>query len=391
MCIRDSIYRCEDERFELDVVIETNAATIKVFEGVQKTLSRLSTEETAKYRLDDCLGGRSPSIHLRAIRRIYGDKAGDIIEGLKKNPAAAIPVVLRRLKSKEEEWREAQKGFNKIWREQNEKFYLKSLDHQGMNFKQNDMKYLRSKSLLNEIEALYDERHENGGDENSTQNGPHLVLPYKDKSVLDDAANLLIHHVKRQTGIHKEDKQKIKSLIRQFIPDLFYHPRQELSDDEREEIDEKSTKEPAESVEEEEIEKSDTCSSAMIVDSGGGGNADSSNAVEVSVEDIKVPLYAISCHPDEQYTLFFADNHWYLFLRLHQILCDRLSKMYERANIIAKQELSSKDSRKESAAISLRLKPKPEIEIEDYYPAMLDMVKNAVSYTHLTLPTIYSV
>lgn len=58
---------------------------------------------------------------------------------------------------KEEEWREAQRGFNKVWREQNEKYYLKSLDHQGINFKQNDTKVLRSKSLLNEIESIYDE------------------------------------------------------------------------------------------------------------------------------------------------------------------------------------------------------------------------------------------
>lgn len=58
---------------------------------------------------------------------------------------------------KEEEWKEAQRGFNKIWREQNEKYYLKSLDHQGINFKQNDTKVLRSKSLLNEIEMLYED------------------------------------------------------------------------------------------------------------------------------------------------------------------------------------------------------------------------------------------
>lgn len=62
-----------------------------------------------------------------------------------------------RLKAKEEEWREAQQGFNKLWREQYEKAYLKSLDHQGVNFKQNDVKALRSKSLLNEIESIYDE------------------------------------------------------------------------------------------------------------------------------------------------------------------------------------------------------------------------------------------
>ena len=76
-------------------------------------------------------GGSSEVIHRKAIQRIYGDKSADIIEGLKKNPAVAVPLVLRRLKAKEDEWREAQKGFNKRWREENEKYYLKSLDHQG--------------------------------------------------------------------------------------------------------------------------------------------------------------------------------------------------------------------------------------------------------------------
>lgn len=120
----------------------------------------MGPEEVAKYRLDDCLGGQSPTLHQRALKRIYGDKAPDIIEGLKKNPAVAVAVVLKRLKTKEEEWREAQKGFNKIWKEQNEKYYLKSLDHQGINFKQTDVKALRSKSLFNEIETIFDEVRE---------------------------------------------------------------------------------------------------------------------------------------------------------------------------------------------------------------------------------------
>lgn len=151
------IYRCEDERFELDVVIETNAATIQVLEGVQKKMSRMQPDDANKYKLDDCLGGTSATIHQRALRRVYGDKAGDIINGLKKTPQIAVQLVLRRLKAKDEEWREAQKSFNKQWRDQNEKYYLKSLDHQGINFKQNDIKSLRSKSLFNEIEVLYDE------------------------------------------------------------------------------------------------------------------------------------------------------------------------------------------------------------------------------------------
>jgi paired amphipathic helix protein Sin3a len=139
----EHIYRTEDERFEFDVVLETNRDTIKVLECVQKKMSRMPPEEAARYRLDDCLGGTSPTIHQRAVRRIYGDKAADIIEGLKRNPVVAVPLVLRRLKAKDSEWREVQKQFNKVWRDQNEKYYLKSLDHQGMIFKQNDIRFIR--------------------------------------------------------------------------------------------------------------------------------------------------------------------------------------------------------------------------------------------------------
>lgn len=170
------------------MVLETNLATIRALETVQRRLSRMSAEEQLRFRLDNSLGGSSEVIHRKAVQRIYGDKAPDIIDGLKKNPAVAVPIVLKRfplslrllwlqrrvgsqqvlfgnhlclplarLKMKDEEWREAQRGFNKIWREQNEKYYLKSLDHQGNNFKQNDTKALRSKTLLNEIEMLYDD------------------------------------------------------------------------------------------------------------------------------------------------------------------------------------------------------------------------------------------
>ena len=41
-----------------------------------------------------------------------------------------------------------------------------------------------------------------------------MTIEYQDPSILDDANNLLIHHVKRQTSIHKEDKQKIKYTLK---------------------------------------------------------------------------------------------------------------------------------------------------------------------------------
>ena len=52
--------------------------------------------------------------------------------------------------------------------------------------------------------------------------------------IIEDAAALVIHHVKRQTAIQKEDKQKIKQIMYHFVPDLFFISRGALSDDESE-------------------------------------------------------------------------------------------------------------------------------------------------------------
>lgn len=75
-------------------------------------------------------------------------------------------------------------------------------------------------------------------------------------------------------------------------------------------------------------------------------------------EDVKVPQHALSSDPEESYSLFMVNNNWYVFLRLHAILCERLTKMYERALVLAKEEARQRSSRKESTAVALRLKPK---------------------------------
>ncbi|XP_043100197.1 paired amphipathic helix protein Sin3a isoform X1 [Puntigrus tetrazona] len=360
----EHIYRCEDERFELDVVLETNLATIRVLETVQKRLSRMSAEEQAKFRLDNTIGGSSEVIHRKAIQRIYGDKAPDIIDGLKTNPAVSVPIVLKRLKTKEEEWREAQRGFNKIWREQNEKYYLKSLDHQGINFKQNDTKVFRSKMLLNEIETLYDERQEQASEDNAAPpSGPHMTLMYEDSQILEDAAALIIHHVKRQSGIHKDDKYKIKQIIYHFIPDMLFTRRCELSDVEEEE--------------EEETEPDE--------DGTKKHNGTTSTKSKLLFSHTAATQQKLS-NCDDPYNLFYVNNNWYIFLRLHQILCSRLLRIYAQAEKQIEEDakerewersvLGLKREKNDSPAIQLRLKEPMDIDVEEYYSAFLEMVRN---------------
>ncbi|CAL8359071.1 unnamed protein product [Lota lota] len=380
----EHIYRCEDERFELDVVLETNLATIRVLETVQRRLSRMSAEEQAKYRLDNTLGGTSEVVHRKAIQRIYGDKAADILDGIRKNPAMSVPIILKRLKTKEEEWREAQRGFNKIWREQNEKYYLKSLDHQGINFKQNDTKVLRSKTLLNEIESIYDERQEQASEENAgPPTGPQLTLSYEDPQILEDAAALIIHHVKRQVGIQKEDKYKIKQVIHHFLPDLLFAQRGELSDAEEEEEEEDEEEDEEEEDREREGER----------DPGEGSRAKKHNGVAAAGSPTKSKLLfggtaaqKLRASGEDAYHLFHVNNNWYIFLRLHQTLCARLLRLYGQAERQIQEELRERDwehevlglkrEKNDNPAVQLRLKEPMDIEVEDYYSAFLEMVRN---------------
>ncbi|TNM87890.1 hypothetical protein fugu_006111 [Takifugu bimaculatus] len=462
----EQLHRCEDERFELDVVLETNLATIRVLESVQKKLSRLSPEDQDRFRLDDCLGGTSEVIQRRAVYRIYGDKAPEIIEGLKRSPATAVPVVLKRLKAKEEEWREAQQGFNKLWREQYEKAYLKSLDHQGVNFKQNDVKALRSKSLLNEIESIYDERQEQSTEEGGVgqqgRNGsgstpssePHMLFTYEDKQILEDAASLIIYHVKRQPTIHKDDKDHIKRIIQHFVPDLFFSRRGELSDtedwtDEEAEPEEgagaekraeggaaatavvggngnsnntseraattgsqsqaQPTQSQAQSQHQQQLNgesrrrrcspsqpadmEASTTSSCVSQPTGtasstpGSTHMESVSAPTGEKVDLRDPEAEHQKDLDGVYNLFFVNNNWYFFLRLHQTLCSRLLRVYRQAERQlleyraeqSRERLLMAEGRREKAcdlAMELRLKQPSEVELEEYYPAFLDMVRS---------------
>uniref|UniRef100_A0A803SQ91 Sin3 C-terminal domain-containing protein n=1 Tax=Anolis carolinensis TaxID=28377 RepID=A0A803SQ91_ANOCA len=335
---------------QLDVVLETNLATIRVLESVQKKLGRMAPEDQEKFRLDDCLGGTSEVIQRRAIYRIYGDKAPEIIESLKKNPLTALPVVLKRLKAKEEEWREAQQGFNKIWREQYEKAYLKSLDHQAVNFKQNDTKALRSKSLLNEIESVYDEHQEQHSEARGAASEPHLIFVYEDKQILEDVAALISYYVKRQPTIQKEDQATIRHIVQHFVPELFFS----------------RTAEPP----------------AAEETPGEESAAPESQPADEKPAAAEAPLPS----PDNAYTLFFANNNWYFFLRLHQTLCARLLKIYRQAQKQLLEHRREKErerllcegrrERGNDPARELRLKQPSEVELEEYYPAFLDLVRN---------------
>ncbi|MCO5589723.1 hypothetical protein L7F22_043691 [Adiantum nelumboides] len=127
----DALYRSEEERHEYDYHIEANLRTIALLEPIAARISMMDHEERQAFRL----------------------KPGLVINALHDNPCNAVPVVLARLKQKDEEWKRCQREWNKVWREVDARNYYKSLDHQGVNFKSSDKKAITSKAFVAEIES----------------------------------------------------------------------------------------------------------------------------------------------------------------------------------------------------------------------------------------------
>ncbi|AQK89858.1 Paired amphipathic helix protein Sin3-like 3 [Zea mays] len=150
----ESLFRCEDDRFELDMLLESvNAATKRVEELIEKMQDN-SVKPESPIRMDEHL----TPLNLRCIERLYGDHGLDVMDVLRKNASVALPVILTRLKQKQEEWSRCRSDFNKVWAEIYAKNYHKSLDHRSFYFKQQDTKNLSTKSLLTEIKEINEKK-----------------------------------------------------------------------------------------------------------------------------------------------------------------------------------------------------------------------------------------
>lgn len=65
----EALFRAEDDRFELDMIIECGASAIQHMQPLAERLMALEGDDRANFRLPD--GALTP-IHWRAVQKIYG-------------------------------------------------------------------------------------------------------------------------------------------------------------------------------------------------------------------------------------------------------------------------------------------------------------------------------
>jgi len=164
----ETLFRVEDERFEIDMVIDSNAATLQRLEPVAEEIALLSQGEAIPVDLGikppiegAGLGGKRfqytfdkkilGAIHCNAITRIYGESGQEMLDLLVKNPSVAVPLVVSRLRQKDSEWRIVRERLNKHWKELAEHNYYKSLDHRSLTWRTVDKRAISTRTLIAEI------------------------------------------------------------------------------------------------------------------------------------------------------------------------------------------------------------------------------------------------
>ncbi|KAL0709525.1 hypothetical protein Bca4012_016503 [Brassica carinata] len=189
----ESLFRCEDDRFELDMLLESVGSAAKSAEDLLNNITEKKISIEGSFRVED----HFTALNLRCIERLYGDHGLDVTDLIRKNPAAALPVILTRLKQKQEEWTKCREDFNVVWADVYAKNHYKSLDHRSFYFKQQDSKNLSAKALVTEIKDLKENSQEEDDVLLSVAAGhrqpliPHFEYEYFDRTIHEDLFKLV--------------------------------------------------------------------------------------------------------------------------------------------------------------------------------------------------------
>jgi len=215
----EGLHRIEEERHDYDYNIEACGRTIQLLEPIAQQLRRLADHEQQGYKLPPGLGGQSETIYKRIIMKVYGrEKGHDVIVQLHAHPYQVIPVLLNRLKERLETWKIAQREWEKVWREQTQKMFWKSLDHQAANAGRQDKRQFQAKTLQSEIAVKHEEMKRLENVLPGTMRKPQMEFVVADTDVVVDVAWLLLQHVHASL---ETDHPRLAAFVREFVPVFF--------------------------------------------------------------------------------------------------------------------------------------------------------------------------
>lgn len=225
------LFKIEEERLEFDYHMEANLRTIQTLETIANRIANMTPEQKASFKLPPGLGHTSQTIYKKVIRKIYDkDRGFEVIDALHENPAIAVPVVLKRLKQKDEEWKRAQREWNKVWRDMEQKVFYKSLDHLGLTFKQADKKLLTAKQLVSEISTVKVEQQNKRVHPLTPKPQEQLHYVFTDFEIVYDIIRLAEYFIHHSSNYSNNDREKLGAFFKYFISFFFGIPQETITE-----------------------------------------------------------------------------------------------------------------------------------------------------------------
>lgn len=226
----DALHRIEEDRHDYDHHIEACTRTIQLIEPICQQFLTMNEAECANFKLPPGLGGQSEAIYQRVIKKVYDRQRGEaIIRLMFERPCHVLPVVLYRLKQKLEEWKSCQREWDKVWREQMQRAYWRSLDHQAIATRQTDKKLFMAKNIQHDLTQKFEETHarlKNGWKVPRYQREMFL----RDTDVLLDTTHLLCLYIDRSTSGFGAEPQRLINFVKDFVPIFFGLDRETFHD-----------------------------------------------------------------------------------------------------------------------------------------------------------------
>ncbi|EJT80972.1 hypothetical protein GGTG_00962 [Gaeumannomyces tritici R3-111a-1] len=233
----EGLHRIEEERHDYDFFIEANQKCIQLLEPIAQQMLTLSPAERQNFRMPPGLGGQSTSIYKRVLKKVYGsEKGAEVVNDMFQHPFTVVPIVMARLKQKDEEWRFSQREWEKVWQSQTKTMHLKSLDHQGIQVKSNDKRNFSAKHLVDLIKTKHEEQKRLRINKGKAPRYQYL-WSFADQGVLLDLIRFMVLYAMNSGQHGASEKDRILEFFETSIPQFFgIHPdqvRQHLIDIDR--------------------------------------------------------------------------------------------------------------------------------------------------------------
>lgn len=238
----EGLHRIEEERHDYDFNIEINLKCIQLLEPIAQQMLAMNVHEREGFLLHTALAGQSTSIFKRICKKIYGDKGLEVVNEMFSHPFDVVPVLLARMKQKDEEWRFSQREWEKVWHAQTDHMYLKSLDHMGILVKSNDKRNLTAKHLVDAIKTKHEEQRRERALQGKAPRH-QMVWDFSDKDLVLDLLRLVMLFPLHSGQHSAQEKERLADFFESFISGFF-----DLNEDL---VQEKVPKLPPDSAEEE--------------------------------------------------------------------------------------------------------------------------------------------